>query len=242
MSPPVSRAMILAAGLGTRMRPLTSDRPKALVTVAGQKLIDHAIARLTRAGVRRIVVNVHAFADMLIEHLAPRRDVEIIISDERGQLLDTGGGVVRALPYFEGEPFFTFNCDSLWAEGLSSSLARMQRMFDAARMDALLLLAPTVRALGFEGRGDFDMGPDGALSRREEARVSAFVWTGVQIIHPRAFAEAPAGPFSTNLVLDRLIGEGRLHGLRLDGTWMHVGTPASVAEAEAFLADLKLAG
>lgn len=234
----ITRAMILAAGKGVRMRPLTNDKPKALVPVAGRPLIAHAIDRLKSAGVNEIVVNIHSFADQLVSYLEGVRDVNIIISDEREALLDTGGAVLKALPHFKGEPFFTHNCDTIWAESFSNSLHRMKQRWDPARMDGLMLLAPMVRALGYDGRGDFDMGPEGALSRREEQRVAPFVWMGVQIVHPRLFDDAPGGAFSSNILFDRAIEAGRLYGIRLDGTWMHVGSPDGLAEAEAFIRTL----
>lgn len=236
-----SRAMILAAGLGTRMRPLTNDRPKALVEVNGRALIDHAIDRLVAAGVVTVIVNVHHFADLVIAHTAKRKDVRIVISDERDQILDTGGALKKALPLFEDEPVFTHNCDTIWAEGLTSALTRMARQFDPKTMDALLLLAPIVTSLGYDGRGDFDMGPTGELTRREEQRMAPFAYMGVQIIHPRFLDGAPEGAFSTNRLWDRSIEAKRLFGLRLDGTWMHVGTPEGLADAEEFLRDLKRA-
>ncbi len=232
------RAMILAAGQGTRMRPLTDDRPKAMVEVAGRMLIDHVLDRLVANGVSTVVVNAHHFADKLIAHLKTRKDAEIIISDERDKLLDTGGGVKKALPHFKGEPFLTHNCDTIWTEGYSNALQRVGALFDPDRMEALLLLASLVRALGFDGRGDFDMTPDGRLTRRAEHYVAAFAFMGVQIVHPRLFADAPDGVYSTNRLWDKAIAAKRLYGLRLDGTWMHVGTPESITEAEAFLKSL----
>lgn len=234
----ITRAMIMAAGLGTRMRPLTADRPKPLVEVRGKALIDHAIDRLVQAGVRTIVVNVHYRADMLKAHLAKRRDVEIRISEETDMLLGTGGGIVKALANFADEPFFVHNSDSIWVEGFGHALDRMNAFWDPARMDALLLLAPMVTALGFEGTGDFMLDAEGHVSRVPEQRVSPFAYPGVQIAHPRIFENAPDGEFSMNVLWNRSIEKGRLFGMRLDGVWMHVGTTEAVKEAEAFLADL----
>jgi MurNAc alpha-1-phosphate uridylyltransferase len=230
--------MILAAGLGTRMRPLTNDRPKPLVKVHGKALIDHAIDRLVQAGVEMIVVNVHYRADMLKAHLAQRRDVEIRISDESDALLDSGGGIANVLPLFEGEPFFTHNSDAVWVEGTSHALERMKSRWNGDEMDALMLLAPTVTSVCYEGRGDFMMDADGRLSRVQEQRVAPFVWSGVQIVHPRLFENSPGRKFSINLLWDRAIEKGRLFGLRLDGVWMHIDRPEAVQESEAFLADL----
>lgn len=234
----ITRAMVMAAGLGTRMRPLTNDRPKPLVEVRGRALIDHAIDRLVATGVSLIVVNVHYRADMLRAHLAKRDDVEIRISDETDAILGTGGALVKALPHFEGQPFFVHNSDSIWVEGIGHALDRMQRVWNPDDMDALLLLAPMVTAIGFEGTGDFFLDSEGHISRVPEQRVSPFAFPGVQIVHPRLFAGAPSGRFSTNLLWDRAIERERLFGLRLDGVWMHVGTPEALREAEEFLADL----
>lgn len=236
-APPVPRrAMVLAAGLGTRMRPLTDRMPKPLVRVAGAALIDHVLDRLADAGVETAVVNVHHFADQVEAHLADRRRPRIVISDERAALLDTGGGVVKALARLGTEPFFHVNSDTIWIEGVRPNLTRLAEGFDPAAMDVLLLLAPAAGSIGYEGRGDFAMGPDGRLSRRPERGVVPFVYAGVAILAPALFADAPGGPFSLNLLFDRAMAAGRLHGLRLDGTWMHVGTPAAIAAAEAAIA------
>lgn len=238
MSRQVTRAMIMAAGLGTRMRPLTLDRPKPLVEVRGKALIDHAIDRLAASGVKTIVVNLHYRADMLRAHLAKRRDVHIHYSDETGTLLGTGGGIVKALAHFEGEPFFVHNSDSIWAEGIGHALDRMKAAWNPDEMDALLLLANMVTSLGFEGTGDFNLDSEGRVTRAGELLVTPFAYPGVQIVHPRIFENAPEGEFSMNLLWDRAIENGRVHGIRLDGVWMHVGTAEAVKEAETFLADL----
>jgi MurNAc alpha-1-phosphate uridylyltransferase len=230
--------MVMAAGLGTRMRPLTDDRPKPLVEVGGKALIDHAIDRLVAAGVRMIVVNTHYKSGILKAHLAKRKDVEMRISEEHDELLGTGGGILKALPNFENEPFFVLNSDSVWVEGMGCALDRMGARWDPENMDALLLMASMATALGFEGTGDFQMDPEGHLSRVPEMRVSPFAYPGVQIVHPRIFAPAKAAVFSMNKLWDVAIEKGRLYGIRLDGVWMHVGTPEAVREADAFLADL----
>lgn len=232
------RAMIMAAGLGTRMRPLTNDRPKPLVHVRGMALIDHAIRRLMDAGVTMIVVNVHYRAEMLREHLEKRRDIEIHISDETDGLLDSGGGIAKVLPLFEGEPFFTHNSDSIWVEGTGHALERLKARWNAHEMDALMLLAPTVTSVCYEGRGDFIMDADGRLTRVPEQRVAPFVWSGVQIVHPRLFDDPPGRKFSINVLWDRAIENGRLFGLRLDGVWMHIDRPEAIGESEDYLADL----
>ena len=232
-----TRAMIMAAGLGTRMRPLTNDRPKPLVQVRGKALIDHAIDRLIQTGVKMIVVNVHHHADMLKAHLAKRKDVEIRISDESDQLMDSGGGIAKALHHFEGEPFFTHNSDSIWVEGTGHALERLKARWNPDAMDSLMLLSPTVTAVCYEGRGDFMMDAEGHLARVPEQRVAPFVWIGVQILHPRMFDGAPKRKFSINPLWDRAIEKGRLYGIRLDGVWMHIDRPEAVKESEDFLAD-----
>jgi N-acetyl-alpha-D-muramate 1-phosphate uridylyltransferase len=226
-------AMVLAAGLGARMRPLTATTPKPLVAVGGKALIDHVLDRLADAGVGTAIVNVHYLADQIERRLAGRRAPHIVISDERGELLDTGGGVVKALPGLGNAPFFHLNSDTLWIDGVRPNLIRLAEGFDAVRMDALLLLAATSSSVGYAGRGDFAMAPDGRLRRRLEREVAPFVYAGVAILHPALFADAPPGAFSLNLLFDRAVEAGRLHGLRLDGVWMHVGTPESVGAAEA---------
>jgi N-acetyl-alpha-D-muramate 1-phosphate uridylyltransferase len=234
--------MVLAAGLGQRMRPLTDTIPKPLVALAGRTLIDHVLDRLDNAGITRTVVNVHYLADKLEAHLKPRTKPEIVISDERGVLLDTGGGVVRALPKLGNAPFVIHNSDSVWIEGLGNNLERLIAAYDAKRMDSLMLLAPSSTSIGYDGAGDFNMDADGQLSRVAEGRIAPFVFTGVSIAHPRMFADAPEGRFSLNVPWNRAIDNGRLFGLRLDGIWMHVGTPETVGEAEAALAGARKMG
>lgn len=233
-----ARAMILAAGLGTRMRPLTNDTPKPLVKVAGRALIDHAIDRLRDAGVTMIVVNVHYHADKLRKHLSKRNDVEIRISDETDAILGTGGGILRALPHFEGEPFFLHNSDSIWAEGYGHALCRMKTRWNSQTMDSLLLMASLVTSMGYEGRGDFLMDSEGRLRSVPEGQLSPFAYPGAAIVHPRLFEGAPHGPFPLLRLWEQAIEQDRLFGLRLDGVWMHVGTPEALKDAEAFLADL----
>ena len=239
MSAMPKAAMVLAAGLGTRMKGLIADKPKALVEVLGKPLIDYAIEKFALAGIKKLVVNVHHQANALEAHLKKRRGVEIVISDERAKLLETGGGIKKALPLLGPSPFFAHNSDSLWVEGYASTLERMAARFDEREMDALLLLAPFNRAVGYEGAGDFDMAADGTLKRRAEQRVAAFAFTGLQLLQPRAFAGAPEGAFSMNAVWDRAAEAGKLYGIRLDGTWLHVGTPEGLREAEAALRELQ---
>ena len=229
----IDRAMVLAAGLGTRMRPLTDTLPKPLVPVAGKALIDHVLDRLADAGVTKAVVNVHHMADAIEQHLKGRTRPKIEISDERGELLDTGGGVMKALKALGEAPFFHLNSDTIWIEGVTPNLGRLAAMFDPAEMDAVVLLAATATSIGYEGRGDFVMAPDGRLKRRAEREVVPFVYAGAAILGPAMFTGAPTGAFSLNKLFDRAIAAGRLFGLRLEGTWMHVGTPAAIKAAEA---------
>ena len=229
----IDRAMVLAAGLGTRMRPLTDTVPKPLISVVGKALIDHVLDKLGDAGVTQAVINVHHKSDQVEAHVKSRTRPRIIISDERGELLDTGGGVVKALPHLGAAPFFHMNSDTLWLDGVTPNLSRLAAQFDTARMDILLLLASTATSIGYEGRGDFNMAPDGRLSRRAERQVAPFVYAGAAVLSPAIFADAPKGAFSLNRLFDRAAEAGRLYGLRLDGTWMHVGTPASLQAAEA---------
>jgi MurNAc alpha-1-phosphate uridylyltransferase len=226
-------AMVLAAGLGTRMRPVTDAIPKPLVRVAGKALIDYVLDKLAAVGVGTAVVNVHHFANQIEQHLASRRSPRIIISDERAQLLDTGGGVRSALPLLGQGPFFLLNSDSLWIDGVRANLDRLADAFDDRRMDALLLLATTATSIGYAGRGDFSMDADGGVCRRGERDVVPFVYAGAAVISPNLFASAPDGRFSLNRLFDGAIEMGRLHGMRLEGVWMHVGTPEAVALAEA---------
>ncbi|HEY0115777.1 MAG TPA: nucleotidyltransferase family protein [Allosphingosinicella sp.] len=233
-------AMVLAAGLGKRMRPLTATRPKPLVEVAGRPLIDHALDRLEAAGVRRAVVNVHYLADSLEAHLAKRRGaIEIAISDERPQLLETGGGLIHALPQLDADPFLSVNSDNLWVDGPIDSLRLLASSWDDERMDALLLLVPLARANCHRGRGDFHMNALGKLRRRKPHGVAPFVFTGIQMISKRLLeGDVPTGPFSTNILWDRAIAAGRLHGAVHHGLWFDVGQPESIRRAEDILADM----
>lgn len=229
-------AMVLAAGHGERMQPLTDRLPKPLVPLAGRPLIDHVLDRLARADVETAVVNVHYLADLLEAHLRQRPEPlpQIVISDERDLLLDTGGGAKRALPLLGPGPFFLHNADSVWGESVRTALPQMLGMWDPSRMDCLLLLAPSSTSLGYSGRGDFAMAPDGRLSRRGERQVVPFAFAGVSLCDARLFDGAPDGPFSLNLLWDRSLDEGRLFGIRLDGFWMHIGTPGALTEAESW--------
>jgi len=226
-------AMVLAAGLGERMRPLTDRMPKPLVPVAGKPLIDHVLDRLAAAGVGRAVVNVHYLADMIERHLKDRTRPQIVISDERDKLLNTGGGVVKALAALGREPFFHVNSDTIWIDGVKPNLERLAEAFDPTTMDALLLLAPVSTSIGYAGRGDFTMAPDGRLTKRGERDTVPFVYAGAAILRPELFKNAPAGAFSLTTLFQRAEAVDRLHGLRLEGVWMHVGTPEAIKDAEA---------
>jgi len=225
--------MVLAAGLGLRMRPFTDIVPKPLIKVAGKALIDHVLDRLSDAGVERAVVNIHHLADEMQRHLAGRRRPQVLLSDERGLLLGTGGGIAKALPQLGAAPFFLINADTIWIDGVKPNLRRLAEAFDPATMDALLLLAPAAGSIGYSGRGDFAMTPDGALRRRGEREVAPFVYAGAAILSPVLFVEAPQGEFPLTMLFSRAAEQGRLHGLRLEGRWMHVGTPEAIAAAEA---------
>jgi N-acetyl-alpha-D-muramate 1-phosphate uridylyltransferase len=226
-------AMVLAAGLGTRMRALSGQIPKPLVQVGGKALLDHMLDRLAEAGVTRAVINVHHLADQIERHLQSRQRPRIVISDERQGLLGTGGGVVKALGELGGAPFFHVNSDTIWIDGVKPNLGRLAAAFAPDRMDALLLLAPTTTSIGYAGRGDFAMAADGRLSWRGERDVVPFVYAGAAILSPALFRDPPTGAFPLTQVWQRATEAERLYGLRLEGVWMHVGTPEAVAAAEA---------
>lgn len=231
-------AMVMAAGLGKRMRPLTATRPKPLVEVAGKPLIDHSLDRLRAAGVRKVVVNVHYLADALEAHLKRHAsDLDVTVSDERGQLLETGGGMVKARKHLGEAPFLAVNSDNLWVDGPIDAINLLAERWDDNRMDALLLLVPQARAHGHGGRGDFHMDAVGRLIRRRTGRVAPFVYTGVQLVSPRLLDNPPEGSFSTNILWDRAIATGRLYGVVHQGLWFDVGTPAAIPLTEALLAD-----
>ncbi len=232
-------AMVMAAGLGKRMRPLTATRPKPLVSVAGKPLIDHVFDRLVAAGVERAVVNVHYLADQLEAHLTDRfPGIEVIISDEREQLLETGGGLVKAKPLLGDEPILVVNSDNLWIDGPVDAIRLLSSRWDERKMDALLLMVPLARAHNHNGQGDFHLGADGRIiERRQPGRVAPFSYTGLQILHPRLIADAPEGPFSTNLFWNRAIEAGRAYGQVHQGLWFDVGTPRAIPQTELILAD-----
>ncbi len=230
----ITHAMVLAAGLGTRMRPITDRLPKCLIPVSGRALIDRTIDRFQEAGVKTVVVNVHHLADMVERHLKARTQPNILISREV-ERLETGGGVKNALPLLGAAPFFVANADAMWLNGPQGTLKRMMERWDDADMDALLLMHSTVDAYGYEGPGDFMVDAVGRLTRRPEREVVPNLFAGVQVLSPRLFEGTPDVPFSLNVVYDKAIAAGRLFGIVHDGEWFHVGTPEGLAEAEAYL-------
>jgi MurNAc alpha-1-phosphate uridylyltransferase len=229
--------MVLAAGYGKRMRPLSATTPKPLIEVAGKSLIDHCLDGLAEAGVKTAVVNVHYLADLTEAHLRRRSTPEIIISDEREKLMNTGGGITKALPLLGDGPFVLRNSDSFWLEGVRPNLKWLFDAWDEERMDGLLLLAATVATAGYTGSGDFILGSDGRLVRRPERTVASFVYAGAAILHPRLFTEPPEDAYSLNALFDRAIEAERLFGVRLDGLWINVETPEAIGVAERAIAE-----
>jgi MurNAc alpha-1-phosphate uridylyltransferase len=237
-------AMVMAAGLGKRMRPLTATRPKPLVEVAGKTLLDHCLDRLRAAGVRKAVVNVHYLADALEAHLRTRvQGIETIVSDERDQLLETGGGLVKALPMIDADPFLAVNSDNLWIDGPVDSLRHLAAHWDDARMDALLLLVPLSQANCHNGQGDFHMSAAGAIRRKKKGAVAPFVYTGIQMLSKRLFeGDVPDGSFSTNILWDRAIEAGRCFGAVHQGLWFDVGAPPNIRKTEELLGFARASG
>jgi MurNAc alpha-1-phosphate uridylyltransferase len=231
-------AMVMAAGLGKRMRPLTATRPKPLIEVNGKPLIDHVFDKLRAAGVSKAVVNVHYLADVLEAHLAANSDgIDITVSDERKLLLETGGGLAQAAPMIDCDPFFAINSDNYWVDGPSDTLRLLASQWDEAAMDALLLLVPQARAYNHRGLGDFHMDRFGRLQRRNRSKVAPYVFTGIQLVSKRLLRDAPEGSFSTNILWNRAIANDRCFGAVHQGLWFDVGTPASVRATEAALVD-----
>jgi len=232
-----TRAMVLAAGLGTRMRPLTLDRPKPLIEVAGRSLLDRGVDVLQRSGITHMIVNKHYLPDQIQAWAGKRHDLEIAVQDETGLLLDTGGGVAHALPHLGAEPFFVLNSDSFWVDGPTPALKRMGALWDDQKMDCLLLLSGKSRSIGFDGPGDFEMDTNGRLSRRN-GDTAPLIYAGAYLVHPRIFTDAPDGAFSMNVLWNQAIAGRRLFGMQHDDWWLHVGTPRAIGEAEARLAAL----
>jgi MurNAc alpha-1-phosphate uridylyltransferase len=228
-------AMVLAAGLGKRMRPLTASRPKPLVPVAGKPLIDWSLDRLVEAGIGKAVVNVHYLADALEVHLQHYPKLEIAVSDERELLLETGGGLVKARDLLP-DPFFCLNSDNIWLDGPRNAFAELSSAWNPARMDALLLLVRHPDAFNYDGKGDFHLDPLGRISRRRSGRIAPYIFSGIQLVSHRLLREAPVGAFSTNVLWSRAIEEQRLYGWVHTGKWFEVGTPQAIAPTEALLA------
>jgi len=235
MSQTVRTAMIMAAGLGTRMRPLTDKTPKPLIPIHGRSLLDRCLDRLTAAGVERVVINLHYLGEQIRAHLDGYTGAEILFSDENEELLETGGGVRKAAALLGSDPVFVLNSDSIWLEGEEPALDAMARTWAPGRMESLLLLSPMTDCSGFDGRGDFHLHPDGRITRRGEAPHADFAFMGVQITKPDLFKDGPEGPFSTNLIWNKALEQGRLYGLAHTGFWMHVGDPGGLARAEDIL-------
>jgi N-acetyl-alpha-D-muramate 1-phosphate uridylyltransferase len=230
-------AMVMAAGLGTRMRPLTLDRPKPLVQIGDETLLDHVLDHVRNAGVRDLVVNVHYLADQIEAHLAAHaQDFAVRISDERAMLLETGGGLMQAKAMFSSDPFLCVNTDNIWLDDAENSITKLAAHWDDAAMDALMLLVPINRAHFHSGKGDFFCGDDGRLIRRGDADHAPYIWTGVQMLSQRILTDPPSPKFSTNILWDRALAAGRLFGVIMDAEWYDVGTPAAVAPVAAALA------
>jgi MurNAc alpha-1-phosphate uridylyltransferase len=227
-------AMVLSAGLGKRMRPLTASQPKPMVRVGGKPLIDHVLDRLEAAGIAKAVVNVHYLADALEAHLSERKSPQITVSDERELLLETGGGMTKALPLLP-DPFFAINSDNLWLDGPFDIFHELSRSWDPEVMDALLLLVPHSGAFNYRGKGDFGMDSKGRITRRRSGRIAPFIFSGIQLVSHRLMRDAPEGPFSTNILWSRAIDEERLYGHRFSGEWFEVGEPSAIAPTEAAL-------
>jgi MurNAc alpha-1-phosphate uridylyltransferase len=227
--------MVLAAGLGKRMRPLTASQPKPMIRVAGKPLLDHALDRLAEVGIAKAVVNVHYLADAIEAHLKARKLPAVTISDERAQLLETGGGMVKAQDLLP-DPFFCVNSDNIWLEGPRDAFRDLSAIWDAGRIDALLLLVPHTGAHNFAGKGDFHMDGRGRLTRRRSGRIAPFIFTGIQLASKRLLRDAPTGSFSTNVLWDRAIEEGQLYGVVFTGQWFEVGYPQAIPLTEAVLA------
>lgn len=230
-------AMVLAAGYGQRMRPLTDTRPKPLIEVRGKPLIDYGLDRLRAAGVSKIVINVHHLPEQIEAWSQQHKAIHIEISDERQELLDTGGGVAKALPLLGDAPFLVINSDSIWIDGAEPALGRLLHTWNDTAMDCLLLLCHLDRTVGYDGRGDFVLSDDGRVARRTSSDAGAMVYSGAYLVHPRLFQHAPSGKFSMNVLWDMAIREGRLSGIAHTGKWIHVGTPDAIAKAERALAE-----
>lgn len=238
MNAQISTAMVLSAGFGSRMRPLTNTVPKPLIKLAGRPLLDHVLERLAEAGIERAVINVHYLADQIEQHLAHRDRPKVVFSDERAKLLETGGAIRKALPLLGADPFLVHNSDSVWHDGNRANLPALLQQWESATMSALLLLARRDTSIGYDGRGDFSLNADGRLKRRAYGQTTPFIFAGVSILAPQLFEGITEEAFSLNVIFDKAIAENRLFGIVIDGVWMHVGTPEALLEAESFLHDV----
>ncbi|WP_350335345.1 nucleotidyltransferase family protein [Coralliovum pocilloporae] len=237
MTRPVTDGIVLSAGFGKRMRPITDSIPKPLVPVSGKPLIDYAFDALARVPISHAVVNVHYLPDQIEAHVRNRHEPAVTVSDERDSILETGGGIVRALPLLSGEAFFALNADTFWLDGDEPNLSKMTEAWDEGRMDALLLLAPLDRAVGYAGEGDFQKTASGHLARFGKGEGQGYAFAGAALYHRRLFDHAPDGAFSMNVLFDHALSEGRLFGVVMDGVWLHVGTPDAIPAAERVIAD-----
>ncbi|MBX7146621.1 MAG: nucleotidyltransferase family protein [Alphaproteobacteria bacterium] len=225
------QAVILAAGLATRLRPITQDMPKALVPIHGRPIIDFIFDQLKNINIKNVVVNAHYFYEQIEHHLQKYSDFNIQISREK-EILETGGGIKQALSFLKNDIFFVINAKILWSNGKINVLKRLVNFWDSKKMDALLLLHPTVSAVGYEGMGDFFLDQNGLVSRRKNLQISPFLFTGIQLLHPKIFQNTPDGFFSMNLIYDKLIQDKKLYGIRHDGEWFHISTPKHLIEVE----------
>ena len=231
---PPRQAVLLAAGLATRMRPVTDTQPKALIELGGRPIIDHCLDRLEAVGVEKVVINLHYLGDMIEEHLHGRAGAVIVFSRET-ELLETGGGIAKACAELDSNPFYVANAKILWLDGPSAALLRLAECWDDDRMDGLLLVHSTVEAYGYRGPGDFMVDPIGRLTRRPEREAVPYVYTGLQILHPRLFLDAPEGAFPLVVLYDRAIEADRLRAIVHDGEWFLVETPEGLAQAQAYM-------
>lgn len=231
----VKTAFFLAAGMGTRMRPLSLTTPKPLIPVAGKALMDYTLDAAIEAGIERAVVNVHYLPEQIEAHMSSRADIEILISDERDELLETGGAIVRARSLLGQDPVFVINTDAFWVNAAENPFLTLDRLYDPDRMDDLLLLANRARSVGYPGRGDFELRPDGRITRRTPDAETDWAYAGVRITRPELYDGEALRPFSANVIWNRCLEARRLYGCPLDGQWMHVGEPATIVEAENWM-------
>ena len=232
MSVMPDHVMVFAAGLGTRMRPVTNTMPKPMIPIAGRPMLDHMLDRFAAAGVANAIVNVHYLGEQIIDHVTSRTQPKITISDERAKLLDQGGGIKKVLPQLGDAAFFICNTDALWVEKEHDNIKRLAAAWNPDTMDILMLVADRVTSIGVDWPGDFTLGDDGRLTKRAEGTTAPLVYTGVAILKPELFADETDEVFRLAPTFWAAAAKGRLHGLRLEGLWLHVGTPEAIGEAE----------